>query len=437
MTPVSIRKPFGLWRSTSLVMGNMVGSGIFILPSALAVYGSISLIGWAFTAIGAIFLALVFARLSRRFPETGGPYAFSNHAFGDFVGFQIAWSYWIANWVSNAAVAVAGVSFLSTFWPNLASNPTYGFLASLSSVWILTFINASSLRSTGILQVVTTVLKLVPLVLIAIVGVFYIDLNNFKPFIGEGKTAFAAINGAAALALFGFMGLESATIPAENVLKPEKTIPRATILGTVLVAILYMWVTAVVIGILSPQGTASSSAAFADVGRIIFGHWAAQFVAVSAAISCFGTLNGWIFLQGQVPLAAARDRLFPKPFAKVNKKGIPIFGLLISSVLVSLLLMINYEAGLIEQFRFIVNLTAFSILLPYLYSSAADLLFIINEQNVSKSVLIKRGSIALAAFGYSFWTIAGVGQEVVYLGSFLIFGGLPFYVWMKKSHLTA
>ncbi|MBL0941995.1 MAG: amino acid permease, partial [Alphaproteobacteria bacterium] len=150
---VSIKKrQLGLWRATSLVVGNMVGAGIFLLPASLGIYGGIGLLGWIFTAFGAICLALVFARLSHHFPRLGGPYAYSREAFGDFIGFQMAWSYWVANWVSNAAVAIAFVSYLSIFFPSLVTKPNHALLLAISTVWLLTFINIRGARSAGTVQ---------------------------------------------------------------------------------------------------------------------------------------------------------------------------------------------------------------------------------------------------------------------------------------------
>src|SRR6266545_8279586 len=158
------RRGLGLWMATALVVGNMIGSGVFLLPSSLAKYGGISIVAWVLTAAGAVLLALVFARLGRAYPQTGGPYAYSRRAFGDFVGFQTAWGYWIAIWAGNAAIAVAFVSYLSRFWDGLATN---SLLAAVAAIWLLTWVNALGVRQGGLVQAATTVLKLVPLLAIA------------------------------------------------------------------------------------------------------------------------------------------------------------------------------------------------------------------------------------------------------------------------------
>jgi APA family basic amino acid/polyamine antiporter len=190
----------------------------------------------------------------------------------------------------------------------------------------------------------------------------------------------------------------------------------------------------VLLGITSAQQLATSYAPFADAIRPLFGEAAAGIIAASAALSCFGTLNGWILLQGQVPLAAARDGLFPKAFGRISVRGIPLFGLVVSSIIITVLLLLNYQANLVEQFTLLVTFTTFAILLPYLYSSLADLLFLAqNRHKLSLLAWLRPLVVALLAFSYSLWVIAGVGKEVVYFGTLFIFGGLPLYAWMKRS----
>lgn len=432
--PISkhIQKELGLVHATSLVIGNMVGAGIFVLPTAIAAYGSIGLLGWGVTACGALCLALVFASLSRRYPKTGGPYAYSRRAFGDFVGFQMAWSYWLSIVVSNSAVSIAFVGFVSALVPGLDGNPLASLLLALGTYWGLTFVNAVSVKSVGDLQVVTTLLKVLPLLALSVMGIFGLQWDHFNPVLRGDTSWFEGISGAAALTLFGFMGLESATVPAERVKNPTTTIPRATLLGTLLTALVYTWVTTVVVGLLGVERTAHDPAAFATASGLALGAWAIPAVSLAAAISSFGGINGWILMQGQIPMAAARDGLFPKIFMKTSSKGIPVLGLLVSGCFVSALLIMNYQAGLAEQLRFVVNLTAFAVLLPYLYSSAAEILFLLRDKaNKPGLAFAKPLMITSLALLYAFGALFGSGQEIVYFGLFLVLGGLPVYLWLK------
>lgn len=228
----SNQKKIGLITSTSLVVGNMIGAGIFLLPATLAKYGSVSLLGWLFTAAGAMVLAKIFSNMSRIFPGlSGGPYAYSKAGFGDFIGFLVAWGYWISIWVSNAALITAIISALSVFFPILETNSVLAISIGLSIIWLLTWINSRGVSASGKFQVVTTILKLTPLVFVILLGVFYFDSNNFPSFNVSGTSDLVALSGAAAFTLYAFLGIESASIPAGSVKNPEKTIPRATMLG--------------------------------------------------------------------------------------------------------------------------------------------------------------------------------------------------------------
>lgn len=427
------RNNLGIWRATSLVTGNIVGSGLFLLPASLAIYGTMGLIGWALTSFGSICLALVFARLSQEFPKIGGPYAYSKEAFGDFVGFQMAWSYWVGTWASNAAIAIALVSYLSVFWPELSINTTFAFFVALATVWIFTFINIIGIKTAGTIQLVITILKVIPFILIAIFGIPQVNLENFTPLNPSGESLWTALSTSAALTLFTFLGLESATIPADDVENPEKTIPRATIMGTLLASVIYIGMMFILLGMIPPAELSSSLAPFADAAEIIFGSWVVPFIAGAAVLSILGTLNGWILVQGQIPVAAARDGLFPSFFAKLSDSGTPYVGLVISAGLMSIMLAMNYEADLVEQFTNIVIFTTFAVLLPYLYSTVAELYFLLSKpSHLSKGKLIRATTVAMIAFFYTILITAGAGQKAVYLGMLFVFSGFPFYVWMKR-----
>ena len=222
---MAARKGLGLWMCTALVVGNMIGSGIFLLPASLASFGPISIAGWVATSFGAVVLALVFGRLARLVPKTGGPYAYTREGFGDFAGFLIAWGYWIALWAGNAAVAVAFAGYLGYLVPAIGQSNLAGLMVALAAIWFLTWVNIRGVAAAGAVQVVTTVLKILPLLLIATVGLAYVEPSNFTPVNASGQSNAAAIAACAALTLWAFLGLESATVPAGDVEQPEKTIP--------------------------------------------------------------------------------------------------------------------------------------------------------------------------------------------------------------------
>ncbi len=426
------RRKLGMWLATALVVGNMIGSGVFLLPSALAEYGGVSLLGWLFTGAGAVLLAVVFGRLGRDYPRTGGPYEYSRMAFGDFIGFQTAWGYWIAIWAGNAAIAVAFVGYLAVFWTGLAESALLAALVAVAAIWLLTAVNSLGVRQGGIVQGVTTALKLLPLLAMALIGIFFIDTANFTPFNPSGGSLFASVTAVATLTLWAFLGLESATVPADDIAAAERTIPRATIWGTVATAAIYILATTAVLGIIPTATLMNSTAPFADAAEVAFGSWAGTLVAIGAIISTFGCLNGWILLQGQIPMAAARDRLFPAPFAKVSRNGTPVFGLVVSSVLVTLLMLTNYTRGLVDLFTYTLLLATLTTLIPYASAASGQVMLLIKDRDsFSGKRLAGYVVVAALAFAYSVWAIYGAGQEVVFYGLLLLLAGIPVYVWMK------
>ena len=423
--------------AVSLVMGNMIGSGVFLLPASLAGFGGLSLLGWLVSATGAVCLALVFARLARFDPAAGGPYAFTRRGFGDFAGFLVGWGYWIAVWTSCAALAVAFVGYLDPFFPTLVRNPIAAATMAVGALWVLTAVNVWGVRAAGHVQVVTTAVKILPLALVGIGGLFVFDASHFTITQTTPGAFGGGLSAVATLTLWAFLGLESATVPSGSIDNPDRTIPRATIVGTLLAAAIYIVSTVGVMSIIEPSTLAHSTAPFADAARVLLGDRAAAFVAIGAAISCFGALNGWILLTGQVPLAVANDGLFPRAFARLSPHGTPVFGLILSSVLTTLLIASNYSRDLVGLFTFVILLSTLSTLVPYVFSTLAG--FLIERQGGAKRLhgSLQTTLVALVAFGYSMWAIGGAGADVVYWGFLLLLCGLPVYVWVVRQRPQA
>jgi len=427
------KEKIGLVTSTALVVGNMIGAGIFVLPATLGKYGSISLLGWLFTAAGALILAKIFSNLSKIVRDkSGGPYIFAKEGFGDFIGFLVAWGYWISCWVVNAAIAVAIISALSVFFPVLESNSILAILIGLSFIWVFTWINSKGIKTSGKFQVVTTILKLLPLLFVIVIGAFFFSIDNFPEFNLSGESDLQAFSAVATLTLFAFLGIECATIPAENVENPDKVIPRATMLGTTITTLVYIFGTIVLFGILPIDQLSNSPAPFAEAGKIIGGDYAGYFVAAGAAISGIGALNGWILIVGQVPMAAAKDDMFPRVFKKQNKNETPYVGLIIGGVLSSIIMLMNFSEGLVDQFEFAVLLTTLTCLVPYLFVAAAYIIITINRkifiQNKFKILML-----GLLGFAYSIWAIYGSGSDPVFYGFILLLLSVPFYILMKYN----
>jgi APA family basic amino acid/polyamine antiporter len=434
-----VKKGLGLWMLISLVVGNMIGSGIFLLPASLAPYGSISIVAWIITGIGSILLAFLFVDLNKAYPQSGGPYLYCQKGFGDCVGFLIAYNYWIAVWVANAAVAVALVGYLGSFWPALNEkagtifNPLLSFAMKVGILWLFTFINMLGVHRAGIAQLVVTLFKIIPLLLLSIAALFYVHPIYLEHFNSSGQSTFSALTATMTLTLWAFIGLESATIPAEEADKPQD-VAKATLIGTGIAALVYILSTVAILGLIPGNELKNSQAPFADAAQLIFGAKASFLVAISAIISCAGALNGWILLQAQIPMAAARDGLFPAIFAHRNKSGTPIAGLIISSLLATFLLVFTLNQTLTRQFTFIILLATLAYVIPYFVSAMAQLILLAKDRELRKDKpLLKPLLTALFAGIYSFFAISGSGEDIVYYGMLLFFTGFPMYVYIKRK----
>ncbi|MCX2180418.1 amino acid permease [Streptomyces sp. SKN60] len=430
--PSKHARRFGLPVATALVMGNIIGGGIFLLPASVAPFGTVSLLAFGVLTLGAIALALVFGRLARRLPQTGGPYVYARAAFGDFAGFLAAWSYWITAWVSNAALAVAAVGYLDVIVP-IHESTLATIAAALAFQWLPGLANLAGTRYVGAVQIVATVLKFVPLILVAVGGLFFFDPDNLGPFQASGGSALGAVSASAAILLFSYLGVESAAVSAGEVRDPRRNVGRATVLGTLGAAAVYLLGTLSVFGTVAHDKLVGSTAPFSDATNIMFGgSWGGAAVAVMAMVSILGALNGWTLLSAQAPYAAARDGLFPKAFT-VKRRGVPTVGVVVTVALASLLTVYNYTAGTEGVFEILVLVTTFTATVPYLLSTAAQIHFLLSGRSdqVSKARLARDGVLALAAFGFSLWLVAGAGYAAVYQGVLFLFVGVLVYAVMS------
>ena len=370
----------GIYIAISLVVGNMIGSGIFMLPASMATIGSISLLGWVLSGAGAILVAIVFSRLSKLVPKTGGPYIYPREGFGDFVGFLSGWGYWLSVLLTNASIAFAFTGYLLVFLPAFSTSQTAMVLIPVLTIWLLTYLNSRGVRTGGVVQLGTTILKIVPLVTVTIAGFFFFDSNNFEPFNATGSSDLAAIGTSITLTLFAFLGIESATIPAGNIKNPEVTIPRATIIGTILTLFIYLISSISIMGILPQSQLSMSTAPFAEAAELMWGKTGMYLVGFGAMISTFGALNGWILIQSQIPMAMAEDDLLPPIFKKRSRRDFPIFSLIISSVIVTVVVIANSSRGMVEIFTMLILVGTILTLISYLFYSMAEVLILIKRK---------------------------------------------------------
>jgi APA family basic amino acid/polyamine antiporter len=420
----------GPFRATALVAGNMIGSGILVAPALLAPYGQMSLIGWILTTIGALALSLVFSKLAIWIPNSGGPYTYVKHIFGDFVGFQMAWGYWISSWCGSVSLLVGTLQYISVFAPEFISNTAYSMAIGLGMIWLFTYFNIRGLKETTFVGIIVFLIKVVPLVLIAAVGIFYADFSRVFTF---DKCDWSSLGSMAPVLLWAFIGLESATIPSEEVENPQKTIPVATIAGVMITAAVYILGAIVITGVLPHAELIKSAAPYVDSANKICGYPGYLFMIITGIIGLAGSLNGWILIQGQVPYAAAKEGLFPKIFLKTNKNRVPS-GVVIGSVLMSIMFILTYQKSLVENLRLFIDIAVLAMLLPYFYSVIAyGYLAVMKKEELSKTEKIFMPIIGLVAFLYSFILIVGSGKELISLCFLIFLISVPFYCFIKKK----
>jgi APA family basic amino acid/polyamine antiporter len=429
------RTTFGLPAATALVVGSVIGTGVFALPSALAPYGPVALVAFVVVTVGAVALALTFGSLSRRMPGSGGPYVYARDAFGEFAGFLTAWSYWITAWAGNAAIAVAWVGYVEVFVDK--GHHTAGSVAlALAGLWLPAIVNLTGIRNIGAVQVVTTVLKFVPLLFMATIGLLFMKSGNFGSFNATHGSSLSAISAAAAIALFSYIGLETASVAAGRVREPRRNVPRATVYGTLACAVIYLLGTLSVFGTVSHSALVSSTAPFTDaVNNIVGGSWAGNLVAVAAIVSGLGALNGWTLICAEMPMAAARDGLFPAAFTKtIGASRVPAFGIVSSTLLASVLTVVSYTR-FTNVFTEIVLLSVLTAVVPYLFSAAAQLFWLLvkGRAELSARRLVRDVVISGVALAFCYWSIQGSGYQTVYYGLFAILLGIPVYIWLKRG----
>ena len=430
-------RKLGIWMCVALVVGNMIGSGIFLLPAQLGALGPNSLFGWVATCTGALVLASIFSSLSRAFPEAEGPQAYVRTALGELAAFIVAWAYWISIWVGNAAIVTGAVSYLGSILPWLGASLPLQMAVMLAIIWLLTAINAVGVRAAGGFQVVTTVLKLVPLIAITLAGFALLAMHDsrldWSPLSAVPVTA-SAITAAATITLWPLLGFESASVAASRVVDPARTIPRATLVGTLVVAVVYVVSSTTVIMLLPAAELAASKGPYADAAGMVWGSGAALAVALLVVVSSIGSLNGWIMLQGELPLRMAQRGEFPALFARLSSRGTPVLGLCIASALVSALALLNYGESLIEIFLKLLLLSTTATLVLYVAISISVLVLCRRRGLGSESARTAWLAVAgIVGGAYALWAIYGAGQEAVLWGAGLLLAGVPVYYLMKRG----
>jgi len=433
-------RALGLTMTTALVVGNTIGVGIFMLPTSLAPYGMNAVPAWLITSIGATFIAWVFAGLSRAFPQDDGPYAYTTRAFGGAVAFVLMWCYWVSTVVTLPVLATGAVGYLSTFFPGLAVNHELAAVTALAIVWLFVLVNLRGARTAGGVQVLTTVVKLVPQLGIILLGVWAVFASHAQPVVHvpTTPTSLSGVIAASTLALYAMLGVESAAMPAGRVRDPGRTIPRATFIGTLLVALIYICVSLVPM-LLIPQGElAVSNAPFADLFARYIGPASGKLLAAFVIVGALGCLNGWTLIVGELTVSFAKHGGFPRVFGKVNASGAPLWGLVFPAVLASVMLVMNYNDSMAGAFT-LLSVVVTATNLPIYIGSALAVLVLWRRGQIPKPGPreIRWIVAAFLAVIYCVWASFGIGRKPLLQALYVCAPGVLVYAlywWYSGRH---
>jgi arginine:agmatine antiporter len=429
-------KKMSLVQATMLVSGNMIGTGIFLLPVSLASVGGIAVFGWLIAAAGAAALGLAFAKLGELDPQEGGPYAYARDFLGPYIGFQTNYIYWFANWIGNVAIALAVVGYLAEFIPSINS-PHASVAAAAVVIWVLTFANIRGPRVIGVLETWTVGLALIPILAIAFLGWFWFNPATFmNGWNVMGSSNLHAISRAASIALWAFMGIESASVSAGVIENPKRNIPLATLSGLAISAVVYLLSCTVIMGIIPNAQLRTSHAPFAEAARMVVGTTGMVIIGLCAILKSVGALGGWMLLVGQSAKAAADDGMFPRIFGKINRYGVPGVGLIVVSVLMTIVLLATMSPTIAGQFDRIINLAVILIVVPYIYSSVAVVKVVFDHVGRGRTFSFFK-VVALAAVCYCLWTIMGGDPKTVMQSLVGLLLSVPLYPFFIASMQAA
>jgi basic amino acid/polyamine antiporter, APA family len=429
-------RALGLTSATGLVIGSIIGTGVFTMPAVLAKAGTSSLFVLAVIAVGAMLLAVLFGQLTRRVPNSdGGLYAYARHEFGDFAGYLTGWCYWVQAWAGNAAIVASWVFYVDALFGITNPSAMTNWGIALIGLWVPAAVNLAGVRQMAWFQNVTVVLKFLPLLFVGVVGWFFVSKGNFGAFNASGGSLYSAIGIAAGVALFSFIGVEVAAITAKRVKDPRRNVGRASLLGTAASAIVYLAVSAAMMGLVAHHALVNNGAPFVNAFQTIFtgGVWAGKLVAALAVVSGIGALNGWTLVTTEVSRAPAQDGLFPAPFAWTDRRGNAWFGIVVAAALPSLLMLWSYTTATgLTVFTDLVDLTVVTVAIPYLMSACAQLAYLVSRRRRVQGWQLARDlSITAAAVLFSLWVTFAAGYAAVYQAVVIVLGGVVLYAFLK------
>lgn len=439
-----LKRDLGLIPATAIVVGNMIGSGIFAAPQGLAAASTPlwTMVAWAVTGLGSLLIALSFANLGTRFPETGGPVVYTRKAFGEATAFMVSFTFWIGLWSGNAAIIVTLTRYLSELFPIFYTSPLAGFLAQTIMLWLFTWINIRGVKGTGKVSQYTLYIKFLALGLFVVVGLMGFNAANLRTVsesaaaLGTGARGLAStLPVAIGITLWSFIGIESAAVAGGEVSNPEKNIRRSTIYGTLLTIFIYMLISFVSMGAMNQQELSVQAAPMATILNNILGtNLGGKFFALCIVLGGIGSGAGWVLSTGRTGFSMAEDGYFPKAFARVNEKsGVPVYALIFSSILTNIMFLLSF-IGLTEAFDFLIAIASLTMMPAYIFSCFAEIKLLRQvEGRLSIGKFIAKSFVPLLAIIYILYVIYAVGAEYAMYTLLLLLAGIPVYLYTKMQ----
>jgi basic amino acid/polyamine antiporter, APA family len=414
----------GIWMTSAIVVGSMVGAGIFLLPVALAPLGVNAIAGWLISSVGALCIAFSLAQLTRA--GGAGIQAHIEQAFGPTVAFLVAWSFWTSNWAGNAGLAIAFAAALSWISPGFGG-PWFVVAAAIGGVVALTLVNASGVRSAGGLALATVAIKLFPLLAVMAIMVIHGVRGSFQP-LPPVPLNLSNVASAAALTLFAMTGFENATTPVDKVRNPSRTLPLAIMGGTTFVALLYLLSSSSIQLLLPAHVIAGSGAPYADAISAQWGRAPATFAAVAIAISAFGCLNCLILATGELGFSMGLRGDLPKVLARTHGSNTPVVAQLVGSALTILLILANSSRATAGLFTFVILLSTAGVLVLYGVGALAAW---------KQSRALSQRAATLLALIFVAFAFYGVGAEAAGWSLVLLAIGYALRIVMRKLNSRA
>ncbi|MBP1744691.1 MAG: amino acid permease-associated region [Firmicutes bacterium] len=433
-----LKRDLGLFAAIAVVMGQMIGSGIYMTPQGLAQLANpkAAILAMVITGTGTLLLALCFAKMGEKMPASGSAVVYTKKAFGNLPAFFVGWSYWCGCWIANGAIILGGISYATYFFPILADNGLVKALICVCIIWLYTLINIRGIKHAGYINLFLTVVKLLPLLVFLVIAMPNFHIENLNTLSSPEVSGLSVLPVAIAYSLWSFTGFEGASMIAGEV-KDVKTVRLATIIGTGLVFILYLLLVVVAAGNMSQANLSASGSPFADIiYNITGGYWAGGFISLGVCISAFGCVGAWVLSSARVAFSLGEQKLFPDSFSKLHPEyRTPYFGLIINAILMSVVMFLGCLTNQGRIYNFLVLFATMSLLVFYAFGAASEIkLFATKTKAFNPITFIKDSMLGLAAFAYAVYTIYGSGGDVVMYGFIFMMIGIPVYIYVQLKN---